>query len=84
MISKALLYAKFISNIFSFLGDYLDLRRHHLAYTDLVSGDREIIFTLLNKPTSGNLTKLVEGIYITLQKGDTFTQQDINDKLIRY
>lgn len=49
-----------------------------------MSGDRDIIFTLLNKPTSGNLTKLVEGMYITLQKGDTFTQQDINDQLIRY
>ena len=66
-----------------YLGNYLDLRRNHLAYTDLVSPDRDITFTLMNKPASGNLTKFVEGNYIPLQKGDTFTQQDINDLLIR-
>ncbi|XP_054717496.1 extracellular matrix organizing protein FRAS1-like [Uloborus diversus] len=65
-------------------GEILDLHRYHLAYTDLISGDADIVFTLLNEPKYGKLERGETGIYRVLKSKDTFTQQDINDLLIRY
>ncbi|KAG8187463.1 hypothetical protein JTE90_009532 [Oedothorax gibbosus] len=65
-------------------GNALTLQRHHLAFTDLISGDSDISFTLLGLPKYGNLEMLQNGLYNLLRPKDKFTQQDINDLLIRY
>ncbi|GBN42698.1 hypothetical protein AVEN_182914-1, partial [Araneus ventricosus] len=62
----------------------LSLQRYHLAFTDLVSGDKDIVFTLLSMPKYGILEKEENGEYYLLKPNDRFTQFDINEKLIRY
>lgn len=70
--------------ILYFLGKSLTLQRSHLAFTDLISGDNDIVFTLLGMPKYGFLEKKVElGVYNLLIPKDQFTQQDINENLIR-
>lgn len=67
-----------------FLGKFLPLQRYHLAFTDLISGDSDIVFTLLGMPKFGILEKKVQsGAFDLLRPKDQFTQQDINDNLIR-
>ncbi|GFY74626.1 extracellular matrix protein FRAS1 [Trichonephila inaurata madagascariensis] len=65
-------------------GKSLNLQRYHLAYTDLLSGDADISFTLLSMPKYGILEKQENGDYNMLKPNDRFTQLDINEKLIRY
>ncbi|GFS77940.1 extracellular matrix protein FRAS1 [Nephila pilipes] len=65
-------------------GKFLNLQRFHLAFTDLISGDGDILFTLLNMPKYGILEKQENGDYYMLKPNDRFTQLDINEKVIRY
>ncbi|GFY26068.1 extracellular matrix protein FRAS1 [Trichonephila clavipes] len=65
-------------------GKSLNLQRYHLAFTDLLSGDADISFTLLSMPKYGILEKQGNVDYYMLKPNDRFTQLDINEKLIRY
>ncbi|XP_071043236.1 extracellular matrix organizing protein FRAS1 [Parasteatoda tepidariorum] len=65
-------------------GKSLNILRHHLAFTDLVSGDKDIMFTLIASPKHGILEKKENGLYYALNPKDQFSQQDINEQIIRY
>ncbi|GIY35545.1 extracellular matrix protein FRAS1 [Caerostris darwini] len=65
-------------------GKSLTLQRYHLAFTDLMSEDKDIKFTLLSMPKYGILEKKENEDYYVLKPNDQFTQFDINEKIIRY
>ncbi|KFM66220.1 Extracellular matrix protein FRAS1, partial [Stegodyphus mimosarum] len=65
-------------------GKFLILQRHHLAYTDVISDDAQITFTLLKTPEYGRIEKQENDHYNALRPKDQFSQQDINDQKIRY
>ncbi|KAF8770774.1 Extracellular matrix protein FRAS1 like protein [Argiope bruennichi] len=53
--------------MFQFVGKSFTLQRYHLAFTDLVSEDKDIVFSLLSMPKYGILEKEENGEYYLLK-----------------
>ena len=60
------------------------LSQANLLATDADNTPSQLTYTLGSLPVNGLLQKLVAGNWITLVVGSTFTQQSINNGLIRY